>query len=49
MSQGSLNMSQLMSEFDKSLVKAATQNKLGYQNVRSALLSLHEDRGMRRF
>ena len=34
-------------ELDKSLVKAATQNKLGYQNIRSALLSLHEDRGMR--
>ena len=31
-------------ELDKSLVKAATQNKLGYQNIRSALLSLHEDR-----
>lgn len=32
-------------ELDKSLVKAATQNKLGYQSIRSALLSLHEDRG----
>ena len=34
-------------ELEKSLVKAATQNKLGYQNIRSALLSLHEVRGMR--
>ena len=34
-------------ELDKSLVKAATQNKLGYQNIRAALLSLHEDRGGR--
>ena len=32
-------------ELDKSLVKASTQNKLGYQNIRSALLALHEDRG----
>ena len=31
-------------ELDKSLVKASTQNKLGYQNIRSALLALHEDR-----
>ena len=34
-------------ELDKSLVKAATQNKLGYQNIRAAFLSLHEDRGGR--
>ena len=31
-------------ELDKSLVKASTQNKLGYANIRSALLALHEDR-----
>ena len=32
-------------DYDKSLIKASTQNKLGYQEVRSALLSMHEDRG----
>ena len=32
-------------ELDKSLVKASTQNKLGYQSIRSALLALNEDRG----
>lgn len=29
---------------DKQLVKAATQNRIGYQAIRSALLALHEDR-----
>eukprot|EP00434_Breviolum_minutum_P036551 symbB.v1.2.032385.t1/scaffold3856.1/size95938/3 len=29
---------------DKALVKAATQNKLGYEAIRAALLSMHEDR-----
>ena len=33
-------------EMDKSLVKASTQNKLGYDAVRAALLSLHEDRSL---
>ena len=32
------------SETDKQLVKAATQNQIGYQAIRSALLALHEDR-----
>lgn len=32
------------SDYDKSLIKAATQNKLGYAEIRSALLSMHEDR-----
>lgn len=32
-------------DYEKSLIKASTQNKLGYQEVRSALLSMHEDRG----
>lgn len=31
------------SDVEKSLIKASTQNKLGYQEVRSALLSVHED------
>ena len=29
---------------DKALVKAATQNKLGYEAIRAAWLSMHEDR-----
>lgn len=32
------------SDVEKSLVKAATQNKLGYDAIRTALLGLHEDR-----
>lgn len=32
------------SDVDKSLVKASAQNKLGYDAVRAALLSMHEDR-----
>ncbi|CAE6971274.1 unnamed protein product [Symbiodinium sp. KB8] len=30
---------------EKTLVKASAQNKLGYDSVRQALLTLHEDRG----
>ena len=31
-------------DVDKALVKASTQNKLGYDAIRTALLTLHEDR-----
>lgn len=31
-------------DVDKALVKAATQNKLGYDAIRTALLAMHEDR-----
>ena len=32
------------SDMDKALVKASTQNKLGYDSIRQALLAMHEDR-----
>ena len=31
------------SDIDKSLIKAATQNRLGYESIRTALLRMHED------
>lgn len=32
------------SDLEKSLMKAATQNRLGYEAIRAALLTMHEDR-----
>ena len=32
------------SDLEKSLIKAATQNRLGYEAIRAALLTMHEDR-----